>query len=797
MEKDRESSQRDLLRLSIQGMKCASCAAGVEEGLKQKQGVLDANVNLVIQEGTIVYDRGVIGPDDIVAMVQDLGYTVGVERLELSIDGMSCASCSAKVEEHLNRLSGIEKATVNLATGVGRIEYFPGIITAERIREEIAGLGYPTRIAKRFEIMERKKARQEEIRKQLYRFTGALVLSIPLIVIHVLSMLGYESAFLSPWVQFALATPVQFVAGWQFYRGSYHALKAGSPNMDVLIALGTSAAYFYSVVSLFAGWQTLYFESAAMLVTIILLGRILEGIAKGRTSQAIEKLIDLQVKTASVLRNSKEIKVPVEELVLGDIALVRPGERVPVDGVIIEGRTSVDESMLTGESIPVDKKPGDQVVGASINKQGSFTFRVTKVGEDTVLAQIIRLVEEAQGSKAPIQRLADQVSRVFVPGAIILAVLTFIGWYPRYGFAEALLHMTTVLVVACPCAMGLATPTAIMVGTGLGAELGILIRGGEHLERAGKIDTVVLDKTGTITEGTPAVTDLILLPPYEENEVLAVVGAAEKLSEHPLAEAIVKKATAAGVEFPSIKDFMAISGKGIQFSTMDATWYVGNETLMAEQNVTFDPSLFQRLEEEGKTVMFVATAGYPVGLVAVADTVKEHAAEAIQQLDNMSIEVYMLTGDRERTARAVATQVGIKQVIAQVLPDDKANRIKQLKAQGKVVAMVGDGINDAPALALADVGMAIGTGTDIAIESASVTLTRGDLRAIPAAIRLSRQTLRKIRQNLFWAVIYNTVVIPLTVFGVFTPVIGGAAMALSSVSVVANSLLLKRFNPFQ
>lgn len=786
-----------VLRLSIGGMKCAGCVAGIEEYLKHKPGVVEVQINLVTEEGTITYDDTVISAGELVKTVEELGYQVGTKRVELAIEGMSCASCSGKVESHLNSLSGVKKATVNLATGKGFVEYFSGVLTPEEIRAEVEGLGYPATILQGAgDYEQRKQAREAEIRKQWLRFLGALLLSLPLIVIHLMHMLGMTAAVLDPWIQFLLATPVQFVAGWPFYRGSYHALKAGSPNMDVLIALGTSAAYFYSVVALFAGWETLYFESAAVLITIILLGRVLEAVAKGRTSQAIEKLMDLQVKTASVLYNGEEKQVPVEELVVGDIVLVRPGERIPVDGVIVEGRTSVDESMLTGESIPVEKNPGDEVVGATINKQGSFTFRVTRVGEDTVLSQIIRLVEEAQGSKAPIQRLADQVSRYFVPGAIVLAVLTFLGWYPFVGFTEALLHMTTVLVVACPCAMGLATPTAIMVGTGLGAEVGILIRGGEHLERMGKVDTVVLDKTGTITEGSPTVTDVIVFPPHDEKEVLGYVGAAEKLSEHPLAEAIVNYAVEIGASFPSIEDFEAIPGKGIRFSVQDVLWYVGNERLMTEQQVEFDYSLVQRLEDEGKTVVLVANRDRAIGVLAVADRIKESAPEAIRELARMGIDVYMLTGDRERTARAIASQVGIQHVVAQVLPEDKAVQVNQLKDQGRVVAMVGDGINDAPALASADVGLAVGTGTDIAIESASITLTRGDLRAIPAAVRLSRQTLRKIKQNLFWAVVYNTAVIPLAIFGVFTPVIGGAAMALSSISVVANSLLLRRFDPF-
>jgi Cu+-exporting ATPase len=500
-----------------------------------------------------------------------------------------------------------------------------------------------------------------------------------------------------------------------------------------------------------------------------------------------------------VLRNGTEEDIPVEEVEVGDLVLVRPGERIPVDGIIVEGKSSVDESMLTGESIPVDKGPGDEVVGASVNKQGSFTFRVTRVGDDTALARIIRLVEAAQGSKAPVQRLADKVSGIFVPVVVIIALFTFAGWYLQgAGLTAALVHMITVLVIACPCALGLATPTAIMVGTGVGAEKGILIKGGEHLERAGRIDTVVLDKTGTITRGEPSVTDILAVPPFEEKGLIGVIASGERKSEHPLGRAVVNKAAELGIALEEdVGEFAALPGKGICFRTGGVTWYAGNEALAEALGVDLTPVLpfTARWEEEGKTVMIAIADGRLAGLVAVADTVKEHAREAIAELERMGLEVYMLTGDQERTARAIARQVGISRVVAGVLPENKAREIQKLKDAGKVVAMVGDGINDAPALATADVGMAIGTGTDVAMESASITLIRGDLRTIAQAIRLSRRTLRKIKQNLFWAFIYNLIGIPLAVSGVFTPVMGGAAMAFSSVSVVTNSLLLKRYNP--
>jgi Cu+-exporting ATPase len=568
--------------------------------------------------------------------------------------------------------------------------------------------------------------------------------------------------------------------------------------MDVLVALGTSVAYFYSLVSLFAGWGLFYFESSAMLMTIILLGRLLETVARGRTSEAIEKLMELQAKTARVLREGVEMDIPADQVVVGDLIVVRPGERVPVDGVIQEGNSSIDESHLTGESMPVEKKPGDEVVGASINNYGSFTFRATKVGRDTVLAQIIRLVEEAQGSKAPIQRLADRVSSIFVPAIIAVALLTFGGWYiSGVGFESSLMHMVTVLVVACPCALGLATPTAIMVGTGVGAGRGILIKGGEHLERAGKIDAVVLDKTGTITRGVPAVTDVFALAPLDEKELLGIIASGEKKSEHPLGRAVVKEAEERGIPLQDVDNFEALPGQGIRFDLMNETWLIGNEKLADTAGVDLSPLLSQknRWEEEGKTVMIALKGNSLSGMVALADTVKESASQAISELQQMGLDLYMLTGDQEKTARAIAGQVGISNVIAGVLPRHKAAEVQKLKDAGHVVAMVGDGINDAPALATADVGMAIGTGTDVAMESASITLMQGDLRKIASAIRLSRRTLRKIRQNLFWAFFYNVIAVPLAVFGAFTPVIGGAAMALSSVTVVTNSLFLKRYDP--
>ncbi|ABO50657.1 copper-translocating P-type ATPase [Desulforamulus reducens MI-1] len=784
--------------IPVTGMTCAACSARVERGLKKLQGVAGANVNLAIEKATISFDSNQTKVEDIITKIQTLGYDVPVETLELVISGMTCAACSARVEKRLNALPGVQEAAVNLATNKATVKYISGLIHATEIRKTVEKLGYKAQRANDLSQDQEGKARQKEIRYQILKFVLATVLSLPLAWMMVTEVLGWHQFMIDPWIQLALATPVQFYAGWTFYRGAYYALKSGGANMDVLVVLGTSVAYFYSLIAVLQGWKTLYFESAAIVITLILLGKILEAIAKGKTSEAIKKLMGLQPKTARVVRDGEEVDTPIDEVEVGDTILVRPGERIPVDGVVLNGLSNVDESMLTGESIPVEKGPGDEVVGASVNKQGSFTFRATKVGKDTALAQIIRMVEVAQGSKAPIQRLADRVSGIFVPVVIVIAALTFLGWYSTGAtITEALIHMTTVLVIACPCALGLATPTAIMVGTGVGAEKGILIKGGEYLERAGRLDTIVLDKTGTITKGEPSLTNLFVLAPFQENEVLQAVASGEKKSEHPLGQAIIQEADERKLPLMETAEFEALPGKGIRFKLDNNLWYIGNEALAHSLHIDLSPVRAEKdkWEEDGKTVMIAVAGDDLAGLVAVADAVKENAREAIAELKEMGLEVYMLTGDQRRTALAIAKQVGIDHVIAEVLPAHKAKEVENLKGIGKVVAMVGDGINDAPALATADVGMAIGTGTDVAIESAAITLMRGDLRAIAAGIRLSRQTLRKIRQNLFWAFIYNVIGIPLAVFGLLTPVMGGAAMAFSSVSVVTNSLLLKRYNP--
>ncbi len=794
---EEQKAKQAKITIPITGMHCAACASRIEKGLNSLPGISSANVNLVMEKGTVSYDPKEIDPGQMIERITELGFGVSEEQVELSISGMSCAACSARVENRLKSLPGVREAAVNLATSKAHVKYIAGMITLPELEKTVKELGYDARPARDITQSEAAGARRKEKNWQLARFITAVIFTLPLALMMILSHVGHQF-MINPWVQLALATPVQFFAGWPFYRGAYHSLKTGGANMDVLVALGTSVAYLYSLVALLAGWGLFYFESSAMLMTIILLGKLLETVARGRTSEAIEKLMQLQSKTARVLRDGTEMDIPAEQVVVGDLVVVRPGERVPVDGVIKDGNTSIDESHLTGESMPVEKRAGDEVVGASLNKYGSFTFRAAKVGQDTVLAQIIRMVEEAQGAKAPIQRLADRVSNIFVPTIIAIALITFGGWYiSGAGFVDALMHMVTVMVVACPCALGLATPTAIMVGTGLGAGRGILIRGGEHLERAGKIDTVVLDKTGTITRGAPAVTDILAPAPLDEEELLGIVASGEKKSEHPLGQAIVREAEGRGIMLKDVDSFEALPGQGIKFKLADEIWLIGNERLASAAGVEIAPDLLQknRWEEEGKTVMLAMKGKGLSGMLALADTVKESSGGAIAELRQMGLDLYMLTGDQEKTARAIARQVGIDNVIAGVLPQHKAAEVQKLKEAGRFVAMVGDGINDAPALATADVGMAIGTGTDVAMESASITLMKGDLKKIAAAIRLSRRTLRKIRQNLFWAFFYNLITVPLAVFGVFTPVMGGTAMALSSVTVVTNSLLLKRYDP--
>ncbi|MBN2248323.1 MAG: heavy metal translocating P-type ATPase [Coriobacteriia bacterium] len=756
----------------------------------------------------------------------------------LGIIGMTCSSCQAVIERTLQRMPGVGSAVVNLANETATVAYDPHTLSVDDLVAAVRAAGYDA--VPRDEDAApgtagdaQREAQQEHIRGQKRLFVFSLTLSIPLLLLMVPSIMESAPLIVSEWlaetfggawdpmmvfkyISFALATPVQLIAGAQFYRGFWHALERRTGNMDTLVAIGTSSAYFYSLAATFVPalmGEPVFFETSALLLTFVILGKLLEARAKGKTSDAIKKLMGLQAKTARVVRDDVEIDVPVEQVLAGDVVVVRPGEKVPVDGVVTEGSSAVDESMLTGESIPVEKREGDTVIGATLNKLGSFRFRATKVGAETALAQIVKLVEEAQGSKAPVQRFADRISAVFVPVVVGLAVLTFLVWLlvvPRFvdpsfyaeatPFIKALLAGTAVVVIACPCALGLATPTAIMVGTGKGAENGILIKSGEALETAYKIKAIIFDKTGTLTHGTPVVTDIELADGHDTDRVFMLAAALERGSEHPLAEAIIAHAKERAMHLPQVEGFAAIPGHGVE-GTVDGTRVAfGNRRLMAAEGI--DIARFEErinaLESGGKTVMLVGVNGAKLaGIIAVADTLKENSKEAIARLTKIGVEVYMITGDNRRTAEAIAAQAGIvpDHVLAEVLPEHKAEEVAKLQSRGLTVAMVGDGINDTPALAQADVGIAMGAGTDIAMETGGIVLIKNDLRDVVTAIELSRATIKKIHQNFFWALGYNSLGIPVAALGLLKPELAGAAMALSSVSVVTSSLLLRRFRP--
>ena len=785
--------------IDILGMTCAACSARVEKALNKQEGVIKASVNLLSNKATIDFDEEKISPEDLIKTIEKTGYEVPRVSHTLLVEGMTCAACSARVERVLNRIDGV-KASVNLSTNKAVVEYPSGLVDVETLIKAIEKAGYKAELEVERNLDREKELREKEIKSLKTSFIISAILSIPLFSAMFFHMAGAHN-FLSNilnngWFQLILATPVQFIIGARFYKGAYNSLRGGGANMDVLIAMGTSAAYFYSIYNLLKGIPEYYFESSAVIITLILLGKTLEAVAKGKTSEAIKKLMGLQPKTARVVRDGEEVDIPIEKLEIGDIVVVRPGERVPVDGIIVEGQSSIDESMLTGESIPVDKTVGDEVIGATINKFGSFKFRATKIGKDTVLAQIIKLVEEAQGSKAPVQRLADKISGIFVPVVVLIALITVIGYsLIAKDFNTGLINAVAVLVIACPCALGLATPTAIMEGTGKAAENGILIKSGEHLERAHKMDTIIFDKTGTITKGEPEVTDIIPLNQMEASELLRIGASVEKVSEHPLGQSIVKKAQEEGLSLSDPESFQAISGKGLRARLEDREILIGNRRLMQENHIAIDKieEEMLRLEEEGKTAMLISIDGLISGIIAVADQIKDSSLKAIKALQDMGLDVYMITGDNERTAKAIARQVGITNVLAEVLPENKAEAVEGLKAEGKHVGMVGDGINDAPALATADVGFAIGTGTDVAMEAADITLMSGDLNGVVTAIRLSHKTMRTIKQNLFWAFFYNSIGIPFSALGFLDPMVAGAAMAFSSVSVVTNSLRLRKF----
>ncbi|WP_238650739.1 heavy metal translocating P-type ATPase [Paenibacillus piscarius] len=814
MEKSAKAAQEQAT-LQITGMTCSACATRIEKGLSRMEGVSRANVNLALEQATVGYDPAVAGVPQIEEKIRSLGYDTLKESADFDITGMTCAACSARIEKVLGRMPGIAAVNVNLALETAHVEYSPGNISTAEIIDKVSSIGYKAALKQdRKDIAEQ---RSEEITRKRNKWIISALLSLPLLW----AMAGHFSftswmwtpaLFMNPWFQLVLATPVQFLIGWQFYVSAYKALKNGSANMDVLVVLGTSAAYFYSLYLTIDSLSTsgmhhtveLYFETSSVLITLILVGKWLEALAKGRSSDALRSLMGLQAKTALVERDGAELSIPVEDVVIGDIVLVKPGTKVPVDGEVVEGLSAIDESMLTGESIPVEKKPGDSVIGATLNKNGMLRIRAKKVGRDTALAQIIRVVEEAQGSKAPIQRVADVISGIFVPVVIGIAAVTFAVWY-IWGapgqFAEALENAIAVLVIACPCALGLATPTSIMAGSGRAAEFGILFKGGEHLEGAQGVKVVVVDKTGTVTNGKPVLTDIVATTGnaahgkvLAENRLLSVTAAAEKLSEHPLADAIVAAAQSRGIELPAAEQFEAVPGRGVTAVVAGQKVGVGTRRMMRENGLEIDAwlDIMTRLEQEGKTAMLVSLDDTIAGVVAVADTIKATSREAVARLHNMGIEVVMITGDNKVTAKAIADQAGIRTVLAEVLPEGKAEEIRRLQSGGVKVAMVGDGINDAPALATADTGMAIGTGTDVAMEAADITLMRGDLMGIADAILMSRKTMRNIKQNLFWALAYNTLGIPVAALGFLAPWLAGAAMAFSSVSVVLNALRLQR-----
>ena len=804
--------------ISISGMHCASCVTAIENALKSFKGVVDAKVSYASDKATVEYDPAVTDIGAIEKVIEATGYNVirpkagaeaGEKTLKLKVIGMDNPHCVGTVGGAVGSLPGIISKDLRV-NEKGVIKYDPAKVSPQQIKEAIKGSGYTPIEEEEITVDIEKQAREREIRDLFLRFAGSLLFSLPLLyyMLHLLfgwPMPGFMMIHAAA-IELLLATPIMFLGSIFFTRGLISLIRTRTANMDTLVSMGVGAAYIYSLYITLAIWLgntkfgmgDLYYEVAGFLITFILLGKYLEAVAKGRTSEAIKKLIGLQAKTAIVVRENKEIEIRIEDVQVGDIVVVKPGGKVPVDGTVVEGYSSVDESMVTGESIPVEKRAGDKVIGATLNKTGSFKFKAEKIGKDTFLAQVVRLVEEAQGSKAPIEELADRISAYFVPAVVLIGLASFVVWLlAGQTFIFALTTFIAVLIIACPCALGLATPTAVMVGTGLGAEHGILIKSAGALQLASRLNTVVFDKTGTLTKGQPEVTDIVA---GDGKETLLFAATAEKRSEHPLAEAILKKAAAEKLDVPEPASFISISGKGVEAGDI----LLGNRKLMQERNIAMGEleAKVQELESQGTTVMLVAKGGKLAGLIAVADTLKQYSKEAVRQLQLMGKKVIMITGDNRRTGEAIAKQAGIDKVLAEVLPQDKADNIKQLQAEGKRVAMVGDGINDAPALAQADIGIAIGSGTDVAIETGEIVLIKDDLRDVVTAIDLSSYAMKKIKQNLFWAFIYNTLGIPIAagVLYPFTgfllnPIIAGAAMAFSSVSVVTNSLLMRRFKP--
>lgn len=785
------------ITLGITGMTCAACSNRVEKSLSRVNGVKSAAVNPANEKATIVFDESKTSVDELISRVEKTGYGVTEERIELSLSGMTCAACATRIEKVLSKTEGVIQANVNLASEKATVKYINGKTDVDTLIGRVKKTGYDAKPAVKENADAEKAVKKQQYKKQRNAFIVGAIISIPFLVAMIGEFTGNHALMMPGWLQFILATIVQFTIGWRFIRGAYNSLRGGSANMDVLVALGTLAAYLYSTALLLLGAESgFYFEASVIIITLIILGKVLEARAKGQTSEALKKLMGLQAKTAHVIRDGETVDVPVEDVESGDLLVIKAGEKIPVDGKIVEGQTTVDESMLTGESLPVEKEQGDMLIGATINKHGSVKMKATKVGKDTALSQIIRMVEEAQGSKAPIQNLADKISGIFVPIVIGIAILTFLITFYFTDFSAALVSAVAVLVIACPCALGLATPTAIMVGTGKGAEHGVLIKGAEYLQLIRNVDAIVLDKTGTITKGEPEVTDVMAFG-IDKDELLRLVASAETGSEHPLGQAIIQKAKEKKIQLSDATNFEAVPGHGIYASIDGKRLAVGNKKLMEREDILLESykTEIEALEEKGKTVMMAAEDGSLLGYVAVADTVKKTSRQAIRELKALGIEVIMMTGDNERTAQAIAAEVGVDRVLAEVLPEGKAEQVEKLKQEGKRVAMVGDGINDAPALATADVGIAIGTGTDIAIEAADITLMSGDLLAIVETIQLSQATMRKIKQNLAWAFGYNILLIPVAAFGLLNPILAGAAMAFSSVSVVTNTLFLKRWKP--
>jgi len=796
--------------LPIKGMTCANCVATIERNLKKIDGVEQTAVNLSSERATVGYDASKTGIPEFVTRIQRAGYDVAVAEGEFVIKRLSDPSDALRLEKDLAKEEGITDVSVNPTTGKALLKYIPTLTSQLEIRNRIKKSGFEATVQGDIAEDAEGKAREEEVNKQRKLLILGIVFTLPLFLMSmgrdlgiIPEMFGMQSWY--NWIMLALATPVQFIVGWQYYEGAYKAIRSGSANMDVLVALGSSVAYFYSLPIVFGLFHAhVYLETGAVIITLIRLGKFLEARAKGKTSEAIKKLLSLKAKTATLFKDGKEFEVPVDEIAVGNILIVKPGEKVPVDGVVTEGFTAIDESMLTGESLPVEKKIGDQVIGSTLNKMGMIHFEATRVGKETALAQIVKLVEEAQGSKAPIQKLADQVSAVFVPIVILVAAVTFTVWYffpPGIAAAQgqdlltrALINMVSVLVIACPCAMGLATPTAVMVGTGKSAEMGILFRSADALERAGKVTTVILDKTGTITKGQPEVKTILSFDQSNsENDILRIAASVERGSEHPLGEALIAEAGNRNLLLSDPERFNAIAGKGVTALIDKQNVAIGNIRLMQDLKIDTAqlPEAMNDLESDAQTAIILAIEGKIAGIIGIADIVKENSAQAISDLNKLGVETIMLTGDNVRTAQVIGKKVGVTSVIAEVLPGEKAQAIKDYQQKGKIVAMVGDGVNDAPALAQADVGLAIGTGTDVAVASAPVTLMSGDLGGVVKAISLSKKTLKTIKQNLFWAFFYNIILIPVAAVGLLNPMLAAGAMAFSSVFVVTNSLRLR------